>query len=491
VFGNNIANTQVLTGSVTVTGSLAVVTNGTEFQVTSTGVNLGNALTDTHNITGSLRVTGSITSQGGFIVGNSHTIAPTGSIGYNNAIGVFIYGKSGSEADFRLYNRDGLTAMSVIAGTQNVSFNGNLGINGSPGTAFPLEAYINSSTAYSSTSRGNVMRVYNSNASSNVFAGIELGGAGPSNDGLAGLNGVVTSAGSAALTFYTRDSNTFSEKMRISSGGYVGIGTTSPKTILNVQIGTASSYSGGGAGEAIRVSTGNTNAWMSCEYNGITAYYGATTSNIVKFAGYNYSAGSSIDMEIGQSAMYVKANNYIGIGTSSPAGRLQVNGAGGSEISFQLNDSASRRVFCVPSQYYGYIFAISVATDGGKGISFGNGGGATEVGSIVCNNASTTYNTTSDYRLKEDLKDFNGLNKISAIKVYDFKWKSNEERTNGVLAHELAEVLPYAVHGEKDGLDRDGNPSYQGVDYSKIVPSLVKAIQELNTKFEEYKATHP
>jgi hypothetical protein len=61
----------------------------------------------------------------------------------------------------------------------------------------------------------------------------------------------------------------------------------------------------------------------------------------------------------------------------------------------------------------------------------------------------------------------------------------------GFIAHELAEVLPYAVHGEKDGLDRDGNPSYQGVDYSKIVPSLVKAIQELNTKFEEYKATHP
>ena len=56
VFGNNIANTQVMTGSVTVTGSLAVVTNGTEFQVTNTGVNLGNALTDSHVISGSLRV---------------------------------------------------------------------------------------------------------------------------------------------------------------------------------------------------------------------------------------------------------------------------------------------------------------------------------------------------------------------------------------------------------------------------------------------------
>jgi hypothetical protein len=56
VFGNNIANTQVLTGSVTVTGSLAVITNGTEFQVNATGVNLGNALTDSHVISGSVRI---------------------------------------------------------------------------------------------------------------------------------------------------------------------------------------------------------------------------------------------------------------------------------------------------------------------------------------------------------------------------------------------------------------------------------------------------
>jgi len=139
IFGNNIANTQTFTGSMNLTGSLAVVTNGTEFQVGATGVTLGNALTDIHNVTGSLRVTGSITSQEGFIVGNSHTIAPTGSIGYNNAIGVYIYGKSGSEADFRLYNRDGLTAMSVVAGTQNVHFNGNVGIGTSN---IPAEANL-------------------------------------------------------------------------------------------------------------------------------------------------------------------------------------------------------------------------------------------------------------------------------------------------------------------------------------------------------------
>ena len=106
----------------------------------------------------------------------------------------------------------------ALSGT-SATFSGFLGVNGSPGTSFPLEAYINSSTAYTTSSRGNVMRVYNSNTGANIFSGIEFGGAGTANDGLAGINGVVTGNGSAALTFYTRDSNTFSEKMRIASSG--------------------------------------------------------------------------------------------------------------------------------------------------------------------------------------------------------------------------------------------------------------------------------
>jgi hypothetical protein len=113
-----------------------------------------------------------------------------------------------------------------IASTGAATFSSFVGINGSPGTGFPLEAYINSSTAYTTSSRGNVMRLYNSNTSANIFAGIELGGAGTANDGLAGLNAVVTGSGSGALTFYTRDSNTFAERLRITSGGNVLIGTT-------------------------------------------------------------------------------------------------------------------------------------------------------------------------------------------------------------------------------------------------------------------------
>ena len=108
--------------------------------------------------------------------------------------------------------------------------------------------------------------------------------------------------------------------------------------------------------------------------------------------------------------------------------------------------------------------------------------GTAQVGSINSNGTTTAYNTTSDYRLKEDLKDFNGLDKVSKIPVYDFKWKTDESRSYGVMAHELQEVLPDAVSGEKDGKEM------QGVDYSKIVPLLVKSIQELKADSDSLKA---
>ena len=67
---------------------------------------------------------------------------------------------------------------------------------------------------------------------------------------------------------------------------------------------------------------------------------------------------------------------------------------------------------------------------------------------------------------------------VSKISVYDFKWKVNESRSYGVMAHELQEVLPDAVSGEKDA------EKHQQVDYSKIVPLLVKSIQELKAEIE-------
>jgi hypothetical protein len=102
----------------------------------------------------------------------------------------------------------------------------------------------------------------------------------------------------------------------------------------------------------------------------------------------------------------------------------------------------------------------------------------TQVGTISVTTSATSYNTSSDYRLKQDLKSFNGLEVVSKIKAYDYEWKADNTRSFGVLAHELAEVLPYAVNGIKDG------ETMQGVDYSKIVPVLIQSIKELKSKIE-------
>jgi hypothetical protein len=105
----------------------------------------------------------------------------------------------------------------------------------------------------------------------------------------------------------------------------------------------------------------------------------------------------------------------------------------------------------------------------------------TQVGSISVTTVATSYNITSDYRLKEDLKPIKGLEIVNKIKVYDYKWKSEDSRMDGVIAHELAEVLPYAVTGIKDG------EQMQQVDYSKIVPVMVQAIKDLKLELDTLK----
>ena len=103
----------------------------------------------------------------------------------------------------------------------------------------------------------------------------------------------------------------------------------------------------------------------------------------------------------------------------------------------------------------------------------------TSEGDISVTPSGTSYNTTSDYRLKEDFLDFNGLALINQMKVYDFKWKKGNQRSFGVKAHELQQVIPYIVSGEKDGKET------QKVDYSKLVPVLTKAIQEQQKVIEQ------
>jgi hypothetical protein len=114
----------------------------------------------------------------------------------------------------------------------------------------------------------------------------------------------------------------------------------------------------------------------------------------------------------------------------------------------------------------------------------------TSIGTITQNGTTAvSYNTSSDHRLKENVTPMTvGLATISALKPVTYDWVGTNENGKGFIAHELQEHIPHAVTGEKDAIDEDGNPIYQGVDYSKIVVHLVKAIQELSAEVEALKA---
>jgi len=185
----------------------------------------------------------------------------------------------------------------------------------------------------------------------------------------------------------------------------------------------------------------------------------------------------------------------------SDDGNAQAN----STIEFQVDGSERMRIDASGSLF---VNLVSAPTAGSAGTQIVNTGyirtardSASQrthhefintngiVGNITTLNSSTAYNTSSDYRLKEDWQPVaNAITDVKALKPCNFAWKADGTRVNGFLAHELAEVIPEAVTGEKDAVDDEGNPVYQGIDQSKLVPLLTAALQEAIGRIETLEA---
>jgi hypothetical protein len=124
------------------------------------------------------------------------------------------------------------------------------------------------------------------------------------------------------------------------------------------------------------------------------------------------------------------------------------------------------------------------STDSRQHIVFTNTNGA--VGSISTSASATAYNTSSDYRLKENVVDLDGaIARLNQLPVHRFNFKADPDTVvDGFIAHEAQEVVPECVTGTKDEEDENGDPVYQGIDQSKIVPLLTAALQEAIAKIE-------
>lgn len=232
----------------------------------------------------------------------------------------------------------------------------------------------------------------------------------------------------------------------------------------------------------------------------------AATSAIVTVTSTTGTSFNGIELQNSGGSFYVgqdnSAGNFYGSGTAYAAcfytsqnrdfvffnganERMRITSVGDVYFGNSTVSVANTALFFTKSN--GNIIQVFSHSSGTVTIQeyYKQGSGLT--GSITYNGTNTLYNATSDYRLKEDLKDYNALQILGKLKTYDFKWKNTNTRDFGMLAHELQEVLPNYVSGQKDELTDDKSVKPQVVDYSKIVPLLIKSIQELKQEIDTLK----
>ena len=300
-------------------------------------------------------------------------------------------------------------------------------------------------------------------------------------------------AGSSnALSFYKGTYGTGVETARIDSSGRLLVGTSTAGTAkVSIQGATGNStYTVEGLSVAVGGDTVNPNGrGVVAEFGagGVAdgaATYGATinlgASSVGQF-GIRIVPGSAFAI-----SDYYPGGAYVGA-ANPPTERMRINTVGNLLVGRTGTDGAALiqapASSTVPS--YGSATGVSTAI---THFEFRNSNGL--VGTISTNASATAYNTSSDYRLKENVIPVSdGIVRLQQLKPSRFNFIADSDQTvDGFIAHEVQAVVPECVTGEKDAVDEDGNPVYQGIDQSKLVPLLTAALQEAIAKIETLEA---
>ena len=279
-----------------------------------------------------------------------------------------------------------------------------------------------------------------SNVTNQIATGIRLHGNANETDRYAGIFCYNEAANNVnSMTFWTSSSGSSAERMRLDASGNLLVGGTSYEQAGSIGFkgtGEYSSILSSGAGGEIYA--GGAIALVSNGYQ-----ISVTTGNAQTYKWHNGTTRS----------MTLDSSGNLLVGTTSSAGKFTL-------VSNQYN-----------------AMSVQVNADGNVGASWKNGAGS-EVGYIQVNTSSTLYSTSSDQRLKDNIVDApSASDDIDAIQVRSFDWKADgSHQKYGMVAQELQTVAPEAVSVPEDPEEM------MGVDYSKLVPMMLKEIQSLRAR---------
>jgi hypothetical protein len=449
------------TNRIETTGTLplSLVTSGSSITLAAGGVTpqITLASSGSATFTGDISLSGASGTRSLNITSNTSGNPTINLIAAGVDSATISYNRSTSELNFA---NSGATSALKIASTGAATFSNKVGVGGASATY--------SLTAYNSA-----------NGTTAAFGGTQYG--------IRIDNGGAFSGGRSTIfgvdnTFYGSyqplSIEAQSLALNAATGGNVGIGTASPLQLLHVkldqnaytwsridnQANNSSAYAGLQLGA-------NGNTWgLACgssaaNSNSLTFLIDAGGSNVERM---RITSGGNVLVGVNATGPYLDGQ----ITSSVPSGTLP------AACFKNLTSTQFVASFWNSASSGDNVFQMFV-TDSSPTIR----------GTISYNRAAglVAYNTTSDYRLKTEIEDFEALSIIKNLKPKEFRVLDSENKSIGFIAHELQEFYPQAVTGEKDAVDEEGNPKYQGVDYSQLTGLLVKAIQELKTEIDSLK----
>ena len=295
---------------------------------------------------------------------------------------------------------------------------------------------------------------------------------------VAGNNTLLLPSGNGSANQFLKNGSTagslgWSSMVETATG--VGIGTSSPASLLNV--------SGSALGLALQVTDTSATSGVGQKIS--------NTTNALNI-GINNSSGNAFNGGGAYGAVFDATGAYAMAFCTNSTERLRIDSAGNVLIrktsAVYTGGGTWFETPTDPSTMPMYLHFCKSYSGQRDAVNFMYNG--TRVGYIAFTDSATSYNTSSDYRLKENVEPVSdGIARLQQLKPSRFNFITDPDKTvDGFIAHEVQEVVPEAITGEKDAVDEDGNPIYQGIDQSKLVPLLTAALQEAVAKIESLEA---